>query len=172
MGQQFDVALPLCGGAAGAVFDPDRRYRYQLWREWNEHAGNVLWIMLNPSTADESVLDPTIRRCIAFTKEWGYGRCDVVNLFALRSTDPWALQKHEDPIGPDNNCYIERGIWSASLIVAAWGAHGQLYDRADDVIKAGRHLGKVFKCFGLTKNGMPKHPLYVKGTTPLVDLTM
>ena len=84
---------------AGAEFSKDRKYRYRLWREWNKTKPAVLFVMLNPSTADELVLDSTVSRCLSFAKEWGYGRLEVANLFALRATDPKELNKVEDPVG-------------------------------------------------------------------------
>ena len=105
----------------GATCDARRRYRYRLWREWGASPRRVTFIMLNPSTADERVLDPTIRRCIGFAKAWGFDGVDVVNLFAWRSTDPAALARVADPIGPDNDETIAASLRQSALAVAACG---------------------------------------------------
>jgi hypothetical protein len=160
------ATLPLFGDtSAGATFSHDRIYRYSLWRTWDLQKGRVLWIMLNPSTADEVELDPTVRRCIGFAKAWGYGGIEVCNIFALRSTDPKVLYSHPDPVGPDNDDAITNSA-DAARVVAAWGVHGALRGR-------GAELAKMFdgvvnlECLGVTKDRHPKHPLYVSGATEL-----
>ena len=150
--------------ANGATFSRDGRYRYHLWRSaQRQGAGSVAFIMLNPSTADEKNDDPTVRRCIAYAKAWGYQRLDVVNLFALRATDPKALTKVEDPVGPKNDEIIERTMNDASLVVAAWGVHGALHGRDDDVIRMGVPTSK-FHYLRFTKGKHPAHPLYLPST--------
>jgi hypothetical protein len=116
--------------------------------------------MLNPSTATESVLDPTVRRCMGFSRQWGCGGLRVVNLFALRATDPKQLKEAQDPVGPENDKCIKAAVASAELVVCAWGTHGKLLGRGAAVQKllAYRHLHHL----GLTKEGHPKHPLYLK----------
>lgn len=97
-----------------------RRYRYELRREWDANGKSCVFIGLNPSSADESRDDPTIRRCIKFAKTWGYGCLEMVNLFAYRSTDP-AFQLHvHDPVGKANDKSLVRVCNSADLVVAAW----------------------------------------------------
>ena len=149
-----------------ATLSPDGRYRYRLGRRWAEGA-TVTWIMLNPSTADAANDDPTIRRCTDFTKRWGYGGLTVVNLFALRATDPRALRRaYDQPIGlPDNDRHIVEATASAALVVAAWGAHGTMYARDRQV----RMLldGRAVHCLGTTKAGQPRHPLYLARDTEL-----
>lgn len=146
---------------AGATFCPDRIYRYSLWRRWSSAGGIVLWIMLNPSTADEHVLDPTIRRCEAFSRTWGHGGLVVCNLFALRSTDPKALYAHADPVGPGNDWELVEQAQAAERIVAAWGVHGKLYHRARHVVQLlDAHR---LQCLAITKGGHPGHPLYLPG---------
>lgn len=147
---------------AGATFDPNRIWRYRLWRIWSEVEPAIGFCMLNPSTADESVDDPTIRRCIGFARAWGYGGVVIVNLFALRSTDPKALAKHPDPIGPDNDAYLSQLAETVPLIIAAWGVHGKLLDRQMQV-RTMLH-GKLWH-LGLTRDGAPKHPLYLAAGT-------
>jgi hypothetical protein len=149
--------------SSGAEFSEGELYRYHLHREWNPSRGRVLWVMLNPSTADASVLDPTLRRCLGFTLAWGYGRFDVVNLFALRSPYPEALRNVPDPVGPVNNLYISAAAHHADLIVSAWGVHGSLFGRDVDVLRFLKRYPVV--SLGRTQNGSPRHPLYVKSDT-------
>jgi hypothetical protein len=149
--------------ANGATLSADRKYRYRLWRSLGRGAGAVTFIMLNPSTADETEDDPTIRRCLAFAKMWGHKSLDVVNLFAFRATNPKELAKAEDPIGPENDRVIERVITDASLVIAAWGVHGALNGRDDDVIRMVQPTGKLHY-LRFTKAKHPSHPLYLPGT--------
>lgn len=115
--------------------------------------------MLNPSTADGQFDDPTIRRCMKFTADWGYGGMHVVNLFALRATDPGELREAEDPIGPENDkTILSYAHWR---IVAAWGAHGGYRDRDKAVLEMLKN--SELQYFGLTKTGQPRHPLYIPG---------
>lgn len=162
------AALPLGDAdASGATFSPDRAHRYSLWRVWRPSAGRVLWVMLNPSTADEVVLDPTIRRCVDFAKRWGYGGIEVVNLFALRSTDPAALYDHADPIGPENDRHIVEAAGRAKRVIGAWGVHGAHRGRAPAVEALLAGTGPL-ECLGTNRDGSPRHPLYVwSGTQPL-----
>ena len=149
----------------GALFSPCNRYRYTLWREWDEKwkitDGQVLFIMLNPSTADAQVLDPTVRRCLGYAMDWGFKRMMVANLFALRSTDPAALRQEQDPVGPDNDLAISVGAATSTLVVAAWGTHGTLKGRDQTVIEIIRKWKDLY-CLTLTKEGIPGHPLYLK----------
>ena len=143
---------------SGANFDETGAYRLRLWRRWGR-GGYVCWVMLNPSTADHTVNDPTVRKCIAFSKQWGFGGLEVVNVFALRSTDPKALYPHHDPIGPGNDSVISSSAAHSSRVVAAWGNHGALHVRSAEVRKLLVPFGA--KCLGMTKLGQPKHPLYI-----------
>jgi hypothetical protein len=117
---------------------------------------------LNPSTADAVVDDRTIGRCIAFSKEWGGGRLSMVNLFALRSTDPQALGRADDPVGPENDAWLDRVVPAADIAVACWGNHGKLHGRAEAVAR--RFAGQLV-ALAVNKSGSPKHPLYVLGST-------
>jgi hypothetical protein len=148
--------------SSGAIFDETRRYRYLLWRTWKKTQGYVLWAMLNPSTADETILDPTVRRCIGYTKCWGFGGIKVVNIFSLKSTDPKELYRDPDPVGPENNRYIIEAARGANRVIAAWGAHGEYKQRGQEVLKLLVDAGIKVECLGLTKGKMPKHPLYLK----------
>lgn len=125
--------------------------------------GRVVWIMLNPSTADAKIDDRTIRRCMGFAYLWGYEEIVVVNLFALRSTDPDALYGHADPVGAENDRWIEEHTKGAADIIAAWGAHGAHMGRGSLVHKRLVGLGKRVRHLGLNADGSPKHPLYLPG---------
>ena len=148
--------------SGGAQFSDDRVYRYALWRGWNPSQPYVMFVGLNPSTADELEDDPTIRRCINFCKSWGFGGLYMLNLFALRSTDPKLLKGHAEPVGPDNDrmlmLYAEASAW----VVAAWGTQGVLFGRDREVVEL---LGDSIRCLGLTQDGHPKHPLYLPKDT-------
>ena len=143
---------------SSAAFSKCRRYRYALWRQWAE-GPRVLFVMLNPSTADETVNDPTIRRCISFAKAWGYGSLVAGNLFALRTPSPAVLKKNANPVGPRNDAWLRRLLAESNFVVAAWGNHGQYRNRSDQV----RKWLPRFHVLGITKQGEPRHPLYVAG---------
>lgn len=144
---------------AGAIFSPCRTWRYVLWRVWDESLPKVAFIGLNPSTADETQDDPTIRRCIGFARSWGYGGIHMLNLFAFRATDPRDLKAATQPIGPENNNRLILYCEASQLVVAAWGAHGAYRNRGTD---ARSMLWKLdLHHLGLTKDGHPKHPLYL-----------
>jgi hypothetical protein len=144
-------------------------YRYTLHRCWGNplaHGKTCEWIMLNPSTADHEIDDPTIRRCISFAKQWDCDRIRVLNLFALRTPDPKHLKTATDPIGPENDEIIKHfAFWERAWItVFAWGTNGRLFKRSG---KIARWFPDAY-CLGKTKDGHPKHPLYVKNDTELV----
>lgn len=150
-----------------AHFSGDGVHRYWLHRAWDDGGDGATFVMLNPSTADAVVNDRTINRCIGFAKEWGCTHLRVVNLYALRSTDPDALWVHDDPVGPDNDMWIEHALKvTAGPVVAAWGVNARL-DRVMQVLALPRAQERLM-CLGVTKNGAPKHPLFVPGGTPLV----
>lgn len=167
---------------SGAVFDgdPPDRYRYRLWRTWGYPFGDVdrrvLWVMTNPSTADGETDDRTIAKITRFTKKWGYGGLDVVNLFGLCATDPRelkvAVKAKRDPIGRSNDEHLRSLVESAAtrLIVCAWGAHGTLLAReqaAERLLANTR--GLALHCLRRTKGGHPEHPLYLpENLTPIV----
>lgn len=143
------------------VISDDRVYRYVLWRESNnifyDKDGYVCFIGLNPSTADEVKNDPTIRRCMGFVDRWRYKTLCMVNLFAYRTTHPINLMAANDPVGPDNDKWIRDCTRNAALVIAAWGFNGEILDRGKTVEKMITNL----YCLGKTKEGYPKHPLYV-----------
>jgi hypothetical protein len=148
----------------GAIFDDqDDRYRYTLWRRWDPASPSVLFIGLNPSTADAKRDDPTVRRMIGFARSWGYGACTVTNLFAWRSTDPRVLRTAPDPTGPANDAAIVAAAQHADQVVACWSDYGKLYNRARVVLAL---LPDVdLWCLGLTAGGSPRHPLYLCADT-------
>lgn len=149
---------------AGAVFSRGRTYRYDLWRILDGE-GSVAFAGLNPSTADEQRNDPTVRRCIGFARSWGFGVFHMLNVFAYRATDPREMYQADDPIGASNDEWLLRIAHRADLVVAAWGTHGAHLGRGEEVrqLLAGVELHHL----GLTKDGHPRHPLYLRAdSTP------
>lgn len=137
-----------------------------MQRTWTPGAPRLLFVMLNPSTGTETEDDPTLRRCRGFAKAWGHGGFDVVNIFALRSTNPEALYAHPDPIGPDNDAHILRAHALSTLTIAAWGGtHGDHLARGRDVARMLAATGKPVHSLTVCANGHPGHPLYVPGKT-------
>lgn len=153
-------------GEGHAVFSGDGIYRYTLTRTWGQGTRRALWIMLNPSTATAFADDPTIRRCTRFTRAWGLDGLIVANLFALRATDPAELTRHPEPVGPANDAQITGALADAAVLVAAWGAHPMAATRAA-AVAALVPAGARMQCLGVTKDGWPRHPLYVKGSEQL-----
>lgn len=149
--------------ASGAEFSECRTYRYLLWRQWDWHEDfkQVLFIGLNPSTADEHKDDPTLRRCMGFAKDWGYSGLLLMNVFAFCTSEPKALKMSSAPIGPDNDRILNERKAQASLIIAAWGMHCS-EEREHQVCKL---IGKTIYCLGQTKAGRPRHPLYLRQDT-------
>lgn len=144
--------------SSGATFSDDRKYRYALWRVWDSEKPRIMFIGLNPSTANETEPAPTITRVINFAKGWGYGGVYMMNLFAIVGSDPIILKTDPDPIG-DNDGWIEKISKKCDKIIFAWGAFKEAEERAKQVVD-------MFPgAFALTINrdGSPKHPLYVKG---------
>lgn len=135
-----------------------RTWRYWLLREWDSSLPQLTVIGLNPSTADETLDDPTIRRCIGYAKAWGLGSLVMLNLFAYRATNPREMKTALDPIGPDNDAFLRMN--SDGVLLAAWGTHGTFRQRGDEV----RRLlsARPLHCLGVTANGQPKHPLYLR----------
>lgn len=159
----------------GATFSPRRFYRYTLTRTWSD-GPILLWILLNPSTADERKNDPTLRKAIAFSKAWGFGGLVFCNLFAFRSTDPRAMKREEDPVGICNDSVLIMAAHDADQVVCAWGNHGTHRDRAREVLELLQDpeemAGRVPElwCMGTNQNGTPKHPLYLAMSTKLERL--
>lgn len=142
------------------------QYRYRLTRRWGM-GGNAVFVMLNPSTADAEVDDPTIRRCIGFARAWNQGGLIVVNLYAYRATKPSDLWKTADPVGPDNDRYLSKTFAAANVenspVIAAWGANAK-FDREFKVADLASRAGLDLDALGVTKDGAPRHPLYMPKT--------
>ncbi len=156
---------------SGAIFDTTNTYRYTLWRVWYPDHPRLTFIMLNPSTADAQRNDPTISRCITFAQHWGFGALEVVNLFAYKATYPRDLLKVANPIGEENDRFLLQALSRSSRIVAAWGTKGTLLGRDKQIIQLLARRQNVH-CLGATKDGHPRHPLYVKGDTGLLPFVL
>lgn len=141
-----------------ALLSEDKLYRYQLLRVWDETLPRVLFVMLNPSTADATKDDPTIRRVISFAKSWGYGGVYVGNLFAFRSTDPKGLKYVKDPIGENNIQHIQAMVGLVDKIIYAWGNNQKEPKWLSELVTTPY-------CIDISKKGVPKHPLYLKKDT-------
>jgi hypothetical protein len=137
-----------------------------LEREWHADLPGILFVALNPSTADGQYDDPTVRRCVAFAKSWGFGKLAIANLFALRSSHPSLLSFDADPIGPQNDMWLTELSARFSLTIAAWGVHGGLKQRAAEVLPKLNNVHHL----GLTNTGHPRHPLYLPKTTHPIRL--
>jgi hypothetical protein len=111
-----------------------RKYRYALWRTWDESKSYAVFVGLNPSKADETEDDPTIIRCINFAKEWGYGGLRMTNLFAYRATEPNEMMSAQDPVGSENDIWLKNLAKDAGVIVAAWGNNGNYLGRSKEVL--------------------------------------
>lgn len=160
-----------------ARFSRDRTHRYVLGRSWEQTQGDLLsgwdapsqgtvvFVMLNPSRASHLIDDPTLRRCIAFAKQWGFGRVELVNMFSIVTPYPEQLLTTEAPNGPRNNGWLRRTVGKADRVVCAWGAHGEFQARAEEVLTLLRASGKPLMHLGLTREGHPRHPLYLPSTT-------
>lgn len=157
------------------IFSPCRQFRYSLWRDWSGQlfsgdsrfeASFVQFIGLNPSTADETNDDPTIRRCIGYAKAWGFGALCMTNAFAFRATDPAVMLAHKNPIGISNDYWLTQVAQHAGIVIAAWGNYGAHLDRAAAICKLIPNL----HCLKINEQtGQPAHPLYLKKTlTPIL----
>lgn len=142
-----------------AIVSPCQSYRYALGRRWSA-APVVLIIGLNPSSADGHSDDPTVRRCVAFARSWGYGALWLGNLFAYRATDPRQMLAACDPVGPANDRWLQRLSGAADLVVAAWGVRGGFGGRDQAV----RSLLPAVHCLRLSRQACPMHPLYLPKT--------
>lgn len=165
----LDTTAELVGVPDAALFSPCRQYRYGLSRQWDASRPPAIWIMLNPSTADAFKLDPTIIRCRQFARDWGCGGLVVVNAFAHRSPVPTALRTVDDPVGPDNDRVIISVLCAGNTgpVIVAWGCDETLRrsGRGDRIVSLLHTGGIEPQCLGKTKDGFPRHPLYVRGDT-------
>ena len=155
-----------------AVISEDGLYRYSLERDWSARKQRCIFVMLNPSTADAEKDDPTIRRCIGFAKQWGCGGLTVLNLFAYRATDPKVLSEVNDPIGPENDLWIEAAFQGLSdpIVIYAWGVNAKVWAlRCHRIYQIARRNGiKPYILGLLSKEGFPRHPLYLPKNASLV----
>lgn len=157
----------------GAELSTCRRYRYRLWRRWGDGPGLVV-IGLNPSTADETADDPTIRRCVSKARSLGLPSLTMVNLFAFRSTDPRALMdpaRAQEVVGPENDAHLLAAALAGAMVLCAWGVHGRLLFRDRAVTKLLRGAGLRLHVLRLTKGGHPQHPLYLPEALRPVEWT-
>lgn len=173
------------GIAGSAEISACGRYRYELRRTWDTRLRPVSFVMLNPSTADAAEDDPTIRRCIGFARSWGFGELRVYNLFALRAKDPRALadaaeyatkrgRYDEGPVGPDNDTWLVKAC-ECRMVVCAWGSLYFAFHRAVVVTSMFQALlasPAELRCLGINADGMPKHPLYLRGDAKPVPFKM
>ncbi len=147
-----------------ATFSDCRTYRYALWRLWDETKPYAMFIGLNPSTANETEDDPTIRRCINYASDWGYGGLCMTNLFAFRATVPKVMLSASDPVGAENDSWLQTLAQNAGVIVGAWGNDGGFRNRSSDVMG----MLPEMTCLKQNKTGEPAHPLYQpRSATPV-----
>lgn len=155
-----------------ACFSKNGKYRYLLGRRISDSPRRLLFIMLNPSTADANRSDNTITRCTNFARDWGYGTMEVVNLFAYRTPDVSELRQADEPVGPHNDSWIRNALISADRVILAWGNHGSYNGRSKQVTQMALDATQPYH-LGLNKTGEPKHPLYLPSDTapiPLITL--
>ncbi len=147
-----------------ALYSKCEQYRYRLRRHW-EDGKRIAFLMLNPSTATELKNDPTVERCERRALNLGYGGFEVINIFALRSTDPKGLYSSDDPIGALNDQAILDAVNNCDDVLCAWGNHGALGARGHIVRQIISTADRPLLHLGITKIGQPKHPLYVSYAT-------
>lgn len=150
-----------------AIISDCGRFRYSLTRTWGDGL-RLLFVMLNPSTADALQDDATIRRCIRFAQAEHFGSLEVVNLFAYRARDPADLRREGYPVGPDNDFYIQAAACQAHRVCVAWGAVAEADDRIQVVMPLLRRAGREPECLHITRSGYPGHPLYLASAKRLL----
>jgi hypothetical protein len=149
---------------SGALFSRCRRWRYLLWRRWDESKPVANFLMLNPSTADEHKLDPSCTRARNYAERWGYGGLIVTNIFGWRATDPKVMKSVKDPVGRGNDAAIVRAAREAKIVVCAWGNHGEHLERGNLVAAMLRDHGVELHLLRQNGKGQPCHPLYLPQT--------
>jgi len=154
----------IVSSASGAAFSRCRRWRYLLWRRWDEARPAANFLMLNPSTADEFQLDPSCTRARNYADHWGFGGIIITNIFAWRATDPDDMKAAQDPVGRGNDAAILRAAREAALVVCAWGNHGAHGGRAEEVVDALRSSRVKLHYLKINGGGHPAHPLYLPGS--------
>jgi hypothetical protein len=148
---------------SGAAFSACRRWRWLLWRRWDEKLPAANFLMLNPSTADEVKLDPSCTRARRYAEAWGYGALIVTNVFGWRATDPDDMKAQADPVGKGNDAAILRAAKEAGIVVCAWGNHGAHLERSTKVARSLAKAGVQLHALRVNGNGEPAHPLYLPG---------
>ena len=149
-----------------AIFSIDHKYRYVLTRKWSNN-GICLFIMLNPSTADAYKFDPTVSRAYKIAKRFRLGELVVLNIFAIKGSDPYVIKEHIDPVGKYNDYYLNYYCKKAKMIIVAWGNHGSYNNRSNDVKNILLRNKKEVYCIDINISGEPKHPLYTKKNSKL-----
>ena len=158
----------LATSKSGAIISADDLFRYALWRSWDPSLPACTFVMLNPSTADATLNDPTISRCVSFARAFGCGSLLVVNLFAYRATKPEAMLKANDPVGINNETWIKEIVAAATgPVVCAWRARGGLRDQDLTVLRWRKEAGRSPQALSITKAGYPGHPLYLLSDSAL-----
>src|SRR5256714_2372109 len=158
---RYQPGIRMTLSASGAVFSKCRRWRYLLWRRWDEKRPAANFLMLNPSTADETQLDPSCTRAREYASRWGFGGLLVTNLFAWRATDPEEMKAARDPVGRGNDRAILRAAREAAIVVCAWGNHGTHVNRSLNVLRKLRGAGLGLHVLRMNGSGEPAHPLYL-----------
>lgn len=154
----------------GAIISPCKRYRYQLERSWSKRPSRnstVVFVGLNPSTADATHDDPTIRKCIAYAQAWQFKKLVMVNLFGWRATNPKELLTAKNPVGRLNDKHLDEAILRCALVIACWGEHGAILSRSDDLRT---RYPSGLMCLRTNQSGEPTHPLYLPATLTPVKL--
>jgi len=148
-----------------AIFDATGDYRYRLDRQWQAQGSTVAFVMLNPSRADATCDDPTLRACIQFAQRWCYSSLSVVNLFGYRTPQPALLKKAKDPIGDENDEYVLKAVSEATSVVLAWGNEGGWMKRDRAILNLLTPYEPKISCLAINRSGHPRHPLYIKRDT-------
>jgi len=146
---------------SGAVFSKCLKYRFRLWRIWDRTKKSLLFLLLNPSKAGIKINDPTVTRCMQRARLLGFGGIEVCNLFAYRATNPRDMKQAPNPVGMNNNLHILYAARKCGMVIAGWGTHGSFLRRDREVRMYLRKCGVEMFQLGLTKDGQPRHPLYV-----------
>lgn len=151
-------------------FDEAKEHRLKLSCTWDSGKEKCLYIMFNPSTADLRMCDMTLNRCISFAKSGGFGGYDVVNLYSYRTLAPKELRKAAIPSLPENTEIVKQAMNETEKIIIAWGSNAA-YKEYKWVLEYAEQIGKPLYCFGKTKNGSPKHPLFLSRDTKIIPYT-
>lgn len=156
-------------GSSGAIFSHCMKYRYKLWRRWDNNKPLLYFILMNPSTADEVKNDPTIERQCRRARSLGFGGVVILNCGAIRETDSGKAWGDNDPVGPDNVETIRKEVEEnpSAIFVAGWGKPAKNFGADNHILKLFADLRVPLWCLGVNSDGSPKHPLYVGYNVPL-----